>query len=134
MSNKQKFLTVLSTMVQPQARSPKAAWISTEEAWDKNYELINKLSKEELAEVTTYAMMGLQQLNGLGEGSIFHDIIMDDMRTILHDQTCEHCKGKKDSECGTEAKQEERPGPTLRSFSSFEDLINQISGGGKKPS
>lgn len=135
MSNKQKFLTVLATMIQPQASSPKRAWDETEKAFESNLALLKQFSHEELSELVIYTMMGMNQLSHVTKVDLFHEVINDDLRTILHDRTCEKCKGRKDAESDTDAtpQQEDRT-QHIRMFNSFEDLLESMKGGGKKPS
>ncbi len=124
MSNKQKFLTVLATMMQPRARNPKHSWTSTEKAWEENYALTIQLTNEELAEIVTYLAMGLNCLSHERPVDIFHDVMLDDIRTILHDRTCPRCKDMKTDDCSAEA--DAAPEATLREMS-FDDLMATIN-------
>lgn len=132
MSNKQKFLTVLSLMIQPKVQSPKVAWTETEKHFEKNLQLCMELEKEELAAIMTYAIMGMFTLSEMHDNTLFHDIILDDMRTILHDRTCPKCKGQPDQTCGTEVKNPDDPQPGMRMFNNLDELLNAMRG--KKPS
>lgn len=132
MSNKQKYLTVLATIMQPKAKTPKHSWNQTEEFWDDHMKEMKKIPKEELEEMVNYAVMGMHFLSVNGNVDIFHDVILDDLKVRIHDMSCEHCKGKDMSEeqCGTEAKTEE--GPTMRMMN-LSEFMEQIGMKNRKP-
>jgi hypothetical protein len=136
MSNKQKYLTVLATAIQPKARTPKIAWDETEKNFETNLKIVKELPPEDTAEMLTYAIMGMHFLSMASHVDIFHDVVLDDLRTRLHDMTCPHCKGeKKEDNCGREDAEAPQPQGEIRAFSSFEELIEAMRGGTRgKPS
>lgn len=134
MSNRQKFLTVLSMMIQPEAPSPRAAWRETEKSFDKNLKLLSEFSEAEAKEMLTYLAMGLNTLRSQYSNELMHDIMLDDIRTCIHDRACPKCKGKPEPECypedtsGNAADDAGAEGPTIRSFGSIEDLMQAVAG------
>lgn len=132
MSNKQKYLTVLATISQPKTRNSKQAWDMAENGFSENLKLVQEMPLEEVQEALTYTMMGLWFLEQHGENSLFHSVIMDDIRTRAHELTCPNCKGNKEAQCGSEDTEQEGPKAEIRTFSSLEDLLGQL--GGRKPS
>lgn len=132
MSNRQKYLSVLSAMIQVKAPTPRAAWKSTEENFQTNLEMIKKLSVEDQSEMLTYAIMGLNALHNLHESTLMHDIMLDDMRTFMHAQTCPRCKAKPEHDGSCEGDESEPGPPTLQPMS-MEDFMEMFANS-RKPS
>lgn len=139
MSNKQKFLAVLSTMIQPKAPNARRAWRETEKAFEEQTKLFGEFTKEELQEMAAYFMMGAGILASEGGVDLFLEVIMDDIRNAVHAKTCPKCKDKPESEHDSEDAPADaggnagpQGGAEFRLYSSLEDLIEAVRGP-KKP-
>jgi hypothetical protein len=94
MSNRQKILTVLSTIIQPESKNPRHAMKNTEKAFDTFLKDVQKVPPEELAELVAYVTMAMNVLNEEGEIGLFGAVVLDDLKVIVHGHSCESCKGK----------------------------------------
>lgn len=139
MSNKQKFLSVLAAMVQPQVKNPRRAWSESEKAFDEHVKLMKEFSHEELSEMVVYSMMSMLVLSDQGS-DLFLSVVLDDLKVVVHDRTCEKCSGKEKSGTPAENAAKNVGGDAgsegesrMRLFSSLDELVGSIRGTKKPP-
>ena len=137
MNHKEKFINVLATYVQPRVKNYRAAVLHTEKHWQEHIELIKQLPPETIAQMLNYAVMGMHMMSENDMMEQFGEVVLDDIKQVIHDATCPRCKDKTESEKTTEdsagtSATDARPEGSPPIYGSFEELIGAL-GGGKKP-